>query len=261
MKNILSFILIFFCVFIYAQNDNKLSVLEYEITYNLGKALVKKGYVFKKNDTIHFNSTKSVFLENIEDFVGQNSEGLPQINVARGVINENVFTNKDSLFILSAIGNERFLVSEKRPSQKWVATGNTKQISNRLCHEFTMDFRGRDYIAFIDLSVPIDFGPWKFMNLPGLLVSIKDSKNQLSWKLLSLKNYPIDKTNKLANDQIKFLSALPKLYIREYVYLYDRTNGGLFSISRSRLPRDYKRVQVKTNSKRGDRELIYEWEN
>ena len=90
MRNILFYLLVFFCYILTGQTRDSIPVFEYEIRYSLGKALVKKGYVFKSNNKIHFNTTKSVFLEKIEKFIEQNEEGIPEINIVNGIVNENI---------------------------------------------------------------------------------------------------------------------------------------------------------------------------
>lgn len=263
MKNILFYILVFINYLSFGQIKDSLPVFEYEINYSLGVALVKKGYVFKKNEKVHFNATKSIFLKDLPKFVEKNEEGIPEINImAKGVVNENIITDieKDSLFSLGSAASTPLLVKEKLVKQKWLATGVNKKIGSRICHEFKTTFRGRFYTAFVDLSVPFFYGPWKFNNQPGLLVSVEDRRKQLSWKLLSVKYYPLKKINKLIADQEKHLDNFNSILLEDFVPLLDASFGGTVSISSSRLPRGYKKKKSTTKWKRTGRELIYEWE-
>lgn len=263
MKNILFYILVFINYLTYGQTKDSLPVFEYEINYSLGNALVKKGYVFKKNKKVHFNATKSIFLKDLSKFIEKNDEGIPEINImAKGVLNESIITDieKDTLFALGSAGSTPLLVKEKIFKQKWLPTGFSKKIGSKSCHEFKTTFRGRFYTAFVDLTVPFFYGPWKFNNLPGLLVSIKDSRKQLSWKLLSVKYYSEGKINKLAADQEKHLDNFNNILLKDFVPLLDASFGGTVSISSSRLPRGYKKQKSTTKWKRTGRELVYEWE-
>lgn len=132
MKNILFFT--FFLVFCCNSNSQKLDsipVFEYEINYNLGKALVKKGYVFKYKQKIHDNTTKSVFLDKLSKFVEENKEGIPEINVRNGVAHENIIINieKDSLFRETSAGSNPLVVKERLFNQNWETTGQQKVIN------------------------------------------------------------------------------------------------------------------------------------
>jgi GLPGLI family protein len=69
---------------------------------------------------------------------------------------------------------------------------NEKQvILSYLCQKATATFRGRDYIAWFTMNIPIDNGPWKFGGLPGLILKIMDTKNDFVYEcegLEQLKN-------------------------------------------------------------------------
>lgn len=262
MKNILFFIVLLFTTFFIQANDS-IPVFEYEINYNLGKSLQKKGYVFKTNNKIYFNTTKSVFLENLNKFVESNDSGIPEINLfSKGVTYESFILNvgKDTLYNANSAADDPVLVKEKLVKQKWKSTGIKKNVSGRDCLEFTTTFRGRYYTAYVDLSVPFYYGPWKFNNLPGLLISIEDSKKQLSWKLLSVKYNSKKEIREVVNNQEKYFNNLKEIPLKDFVVLYDASKGGTISVSSSRLPRGYKKRKSLGKYKRGGLELVYEWE-
>ena len=251
-----------FVVFSMNANDS-IPVFEYQINYNLGKSLQKKGYVFKSNNKVYYNTTKSIFLENLDKLVDSNDEGIPEINLfSKGIVygSSMVDLQKDTLYNANSAADDPVLVEEKLIKQRWKPTGVKKNVSGKNCLEFTTTFRGRYYTAYVDLSVPFYYGPWKFNNLPGLLISIEDSKKQLSWKLLSVR---YDSENKIKNhvaNQEKYFENLEKTSLRDFVVLYDASRGGTVSVSSSRLPRGYKKRQSFRKYKRGGMELVYEWE-
>lgn len=63
----------------------------------------------------------------------------------------------------------------------WNLTQDTLTILNQLCQRATTTFKGRDYIAWFAPDIPISLGPWKFTGLPGLILRVHDSKNQISF--------------------------------------------------------------------------------
>ena len=262
MRNILFYLLVLLSYLSYGQTKDSIPIFEYEIRYSLGKALVKKGYVFKKENKIHFNTTKSVFLEKIKKFTENNDEGMPEINIVEGVVNENIITdlNKNKLFKLCNLKGKSILTEEVLKINQWKPTGVKKEISNRNCIELEGNFRGRDYIAYVDLEIPFYFGPWKLNNFPGLLVEVSDTKKQLSWKLLSIKNVSKSKINGFIKKQEDFFSSLKTISLKEFVPLHDLTKYNIFSYSTSRLPRDYKKRKSTKKKRRTGLELVYEWE-
>lgn len=72
------------------------------------------------------------------------------------------------------------------------------------CHKALTSFRGRDYVAWFTLDIPISNGPWKFGGLPGLILQVSDSKKHYVWEIIGIKD--MDK----------------KSYIKEYNYKYSK---------------------------------------
>lgn len=61
-------------------------------------------------------------------------------------------------------------------------------IAEYTCKEAQTYFRRRQYTAWYTLAIPINDGPYKFKGLPGLIVKIKDTKNQHCFTLNSFKS-------------------------------------------------------------------------
>ena len=57
----------------------------------------------------------------------------------------------------------------------------TKEILGYNCIKATCTFRGRDYIARYAPDIPISKGPYKFSGLPGLILRVTDSQNQIQF--------------------------------------------------------------------------------
>ena len=43
-----------------------------------------------------------------------------------------------------------------------------------VCQKATCSFRGRDFIAWFAMDLPVRDGPWKFGGLPGLILKVYD---------------------------------------------------------------------------------------
>ncbi len=73
----------------------------------------------------------------------------------------------------------------------WKLGKETKIVQGLNCMKATCRFRGRDYVAWFSPEIAVPYGPWKFGGLPGLLVEIKDTRQEV---LIQLKN--LDLTQK-----------------------------------------------------------------
>ena len=238
-------------------------VLEYQIEYNLGKSLFKKGYVFNVDDKTYFTTTESVFLEDLPKLT-TDKQGVPTINLKHGAKHENIIQSNslDILKDVNHIASDIFVTKEDLVLNSWEPTGKRKIVSGRDCIEMTTEFRGRTYMAYVDLSVPINYGPWKFNNFPGLPGMIEDTEGKLKWTLLRIFNEEQSKVEEDIENLESYFSSLPEKPLKEYVEMYDRTRAGTTVIF-ARMPRDYKEDKSRTNNsfKRGGLELKYEWED
>jgi len=256
------YIAFFSLFFANGQSNDSIPLLEYEVTYSLGKALVKKGYVFNYDSNVYYNTSKTVFLENMERLTTDEVTGIPNINLfsaGDGTENNVSFFKEHRHFGTYSLGNEVIGTEETLLLQKWEPTGKNKNVNGRDCIEMKADFRGRTYLALVDLSVPINFGPWKFNNFPGLPVLIYDTENKLKWTLTQIKKESQENIISFIEKQEVYLKSLKKLTLKEYVNLYDETGDG-HSLIVTKLPRDYKREKSSKKRKRGGLELKFEWE-
>lgn len=91
------------------------------------------------------------------------------------------------------IDNENMVYSEPFPLQKWKIENEKKTICGYECQKATCKWRGRDFVAWFTTQIPVSAGPWKFGGLPGLILEIRDSKNDYSWEAVAVEkgNFPI----------------------------------------------------------------------
>ncbi|HAH54248.1 MAG TPA: hypothetical protein DCM02_02900, partial [Flavobacterium sp.] len=65
-------------------------------------------------------------------------------------------------------------------SLKWKITDETKLIQKYQSLKATRNFKGREYIAWFTTEIPSYFGPLKLHGLPGLILELSDSKNEVT---------------------------------------------------------------------------------
>ena len=68
----------------------------------------------------------------------------------------------------------------------WQITAETDTINNYVCQKAICDFGGRTWEAWFTSEFPFSDGPYKFCNLPGLILNVADTENHYSWKFLSI---------------------------------------------------------------------------
>jgi len=72
------------------------------------------------------------------------------------------------------------------PKINWTIQGEQKEVGGFMCQKAEADFRGRHYIAWFTLDIPISDGPWKLQGLPGLILEAYDSKEEVKFILTDL---------------------------------------------------------------------------
>ena len=69
----------------------------------------------------------------------------------------------------------------------WILKSEVVKIGDLNCHKAETFYRGRKWIAWYTTDVPIITGPYKFSNLPGMVVQLENSTGTLSFNLVSYK--------------------------------------------------------------------------
>ncbi|WP_370898535.1 GLPGLI family protein [Chryseobacterium gossypii] len=105
----------------------------------------------------------------------------------------------------------------------WKISDSIKNFNNYKLQKAEANWAGRQWIAWFCLDIPTSEGPYKFKGLPGLVMILKDTKNNFKYTLTSFKasnlkynTQNIVETN-LGNVPIKInLTQYQKLLLNEY---------------------------------------------
>ncbi|MBZ9652428.1 GLPGLI family protein [Psychroflexus montanilacus] len=199
---------------------------------------------FSREFTLEFNSRSSLYKEvvnkksNKKESISQENEGL-QLNVEaeRNNLNPEMYLNKiDDLHFLQIWYDKELVVKEDAFQWNWDLKDETKTIGNFLCYKAKIEFRGRFYTAWYSPEIPIQFGPWKFQGLPGLILEVYDADRVLHIhaKKISLSK---EESCSISYDESKFENPMT---VDEY--LIEReilVNKELARLS-SKMPKGYK---------------------
>ncbi len=71
---------------------------------------------------------------------------------------------------------------------QWNLENETKEQESLKLQKATASYGGRDWTAWFTKDIPFNQGPYKFQGLPGLIVEIKDTKDNFIFKLVKSVN-------------------------------------------------------------------------
>ncbi len=83
--------------------------------------------------------------------------------------------------------------TENLPLFKWDIGTETATVCGYECIKATCHWRGRDFTAWFTPDIPVQYGPWKFGGLPGLIMKVSDNEGIYSFEAVAVENgsFPI----------------------------------------------------------------------
>lgn len=133
------------------------------------------------------NPTSAYLLENrdivpvIPDGFDRNSFKIFKNRLKNNVFSQDQFSNNPT---------ESIVLVENLVFNNWKLDNDTLTILGYLCYKASTSFRGRDYLAWFTLDIPVDDGPWKFYGLPGLILKVEDSQKLFEFRAIGIQNKP-----------------------------------------------------------------------
>lgn len=105
---------------------------------------------------------------------------------------EDIFTdfpNKGKDMVYTRFLNQTYIYQEPTPTFKWTITDTKDTIIGYECFEARTFFRGRNYIAWFTLDIPISAGPRKLKGLPGLILKAQDTDGLFQYTAIGIENH------------------------------------------------------------------------
>ena len=171
--------------------------------------------------------------------------------------NENIdlyyFKHNNEVLYTDNLFGTNYLVEDELPKIVWQLSAEKREIDKLTCYKATTKFRGRNWTAWYSPDVPINYGPWKFYGLPGLIVEIKDDSNRFAF---TLTEYILNSNN--AAPTIDFSNA-KKVTMKEMAKITDEAYENLLNELINSGPRNEVATEIDTGKGKGI-ESIYEWE-
>ncbi|MFZ4931903.1 GLPGLI family protein [Chryseobacterium sp. Mn2064] len=99
---------------------------------------------------------------------------------------ENIGTTVAKVYVTTPIS--RAFASYEEPNIiEWKLVNEFKKIGNANCQKAFTNKYGRNWIAYFNPNIPLNYGPYKFNKLPGLIVELYDDKGDFHYKLYKFK--------------------------------------------------------------------------
>lgn len=103
-------------------------------------------------------------------------------------------------------------ISEKTLTPEWEVKPDTCTILNYHCTKAETNFKGRHWTVWFTEDIPLDYGPWKLMGLPGLILKAEDSQKQYVFEASGLEQINGDEDITLVKNYKKYEQVTQKQF-------------------------------------------------
>ncbi|MGZ5210627.1 MAG: GLPGLI family protein [Kaistella sp.] len=148
--------------------------------------------------------------------LADSKKGLMTMPLNKKMNNDRIIKTSNSADIkfITRIGHTKYYVDEK-PHFKWTLHPEYINILNYKAQKATTHFGGRTWTAWFTQDIPLQDGPYKFKDLPGLIVKIEDETKSHQFELKGIKNINNDIIYPELNNYSKIHLSSRK-YIKAY---------------------------------------------
>lgn len=241
----------FCCIQLSAQN-----VLQVNYAYKNGHYTNDEILYIKNNEAIYVKPPINIKRETeIVENEGNNFEIKGGDIKTKNILYFLDNSKNSSLAYTISNDHEQYLVSDDNLAMEWKIGSDFKQIGDYKCRSATLSFRGRDYTAYFMDEIPVSYGPFKFMGLPGLIMELTTERpdSYHTWIVTRIKN---------KSEEIKLPAKedynVPTMILKEFVELNEDFTKDRSKASAARLPKGT--TMTSSITTRLGIERVYEWE-
>ena len=131
---------------------------------------------------------------------------------------------REGKMLMTGYFNKQQLKVSEDNSIKWtIEEENDTSILGYKCMKAYTELWGRKFIAWFTLDIPLSYGPYKFMGLPGLILKVSDIQNQHCFTLTEIKKEKVIHPIYFVDNNYMEVSA------QEYVKALEIHNANLYS--------------------------------
>lgn len=100
------------------------------------------------------------------------------------------YPRKGQYALLDGLGLDRYVCMVKADEPKWsLVPDSTAEIMGYPCRLAVAEYKGRAWSAWYTDDVPLSYGPWKLMGLPGLVLRAYDAERHYVFEASGLRQY------------------------------------------------------------------------
>ncbi|MDE6437208.1 MAG: GLPGLI family protein [Muribaculaceae bacterium] len=91
------------------------------------------------------------------------------------------------------LDSENLYYTENLPLFDWQIEDEVAEVCGYECLKATCHWRGRDFTAWFTPDIPVEYGPWKFGGLPGLIMKVADDEGIYTFEAVAVESgsFPI----------------------------------------------------------------------
>lgn len=153
--------------------------------------------IFLKNKLlkeINLGEEKILFLDNETSFYSLKDDvkKIKEDGVSKQILTLSDYYKdfkNNRLIITRNAGEEEYVIKEKLHPFKWKLINETKMINSMMCKKATsLDFKGREVVAWYTEIIKISNGPFEYGGLPGLIIQLKSKHKSFELKEIKKTN-------------------------------------------------------------------------
>lgn len=111
-------------------------------------------------------------------------------------------------------------VQEKRPNLNWKLMNDSKVVAGFKCKAASTVFRGRTYTCWYTMDIPLPYGPWKLMGLPGII--LEASSDDGAFKVIAVEIDFATRHSLVPSSETELLNSDNQFYPLESYIKYQR---------------------------------------
>jgi GLPGLI family protein len=231
---IVKIIILLYCFPVYSQNKEYSFEAVYTVTWqtdslNISSKKTLEDYsLLINNNSSLFVSKNKIYRDSLAN-TGDLSVLAYLSSVPKSSSNELIFKSNNSIKQYENISS-LVISSEDKFQINWQLTNDTLTIGGIACKKAVTDFRGRKFEAWYSEEIPISEGPYKFYGLPGLIISIGDTKGHISYSLVRFRklkkpiSYPTELLEGAKNMSLKDYNKVLEDYLSNPIRKQNNNN-------------------------------------
>ncbi len=177
-KKLLLFVVVLFTINISAQTYRFIYELEFRNDSTSNSSKKEKMVLDITNQKIKFYDYNFIKYDSINKNTGSN---IQTSSLTKQVLTRNYNSNTNEQY---STFNFDYFVMKSDDAIDWEILPDTKKISDFTVQKAICSFGGRNWTAWFTTSIPFNEGPYKFRGLPGLIISLKDTKDNYIYNLI-----------------------------------------------------------------------------